>query len=121
MNISTAYFDMGRIDKAIPSAEAAIALLRETSNRYVEVRANLAEAYLRLGRFADAMTTATAAIELNEQAGNRTEHAHARAVLGDALDATGDPVLAREHWLAALAAYEELGDPRAAVIRLKVG
>jgi DNA-binding SARP family transcriptional activator/tetratricopeptide (TPR) repeat protein len=118
------YQEHGRPDEAVRCHLAAAADAAELSDpaTYGSSRANLAHAYLRLGRISEAIATATGAVELNGRLGARVEHAHASQVLGDALDATGDRARAREHWLIALAAYEELHDTAAvAALREKCG
>lgn len=80
------------------------------------VQTNLAELYLELGRIDDAMAAATAGIESGEQSGRLVDQANGHRFLGDALNGTGRHADALSHWRAALAAYQELDDPRASEV-----
>jgi tetratricopeptide (TPR) repeat protein len=84
------------------------------------VQTNLAELYLELGRIDDSMAAARAGIESGEQSGRRVDQANGHRILGDALNGTGRHADARPHWRAALAAYSELGHPRASEVRAKL-
>lgn len=84
------------------------------------VQTNLAELYLELGRIDDSMAAATAGIESGEQSGRRVDQANGHRILGDALNGTGRHADARPHWRAALAAYTELGHPRASEVAAKL-
>lgn len=84
------------------------------------VQDNLAALYIELGRFHEAIEAATAAAEVSDKLGARARVAHARDLLGDALDGAGQADLAREQWSTALAIYSELNDPAAPEIRAKL-
>jgi DNA-binding SARP family transcriptional activator/tetratricopeptide (TPR) repeat protein len=102
-------------EKALNYHLAAQAIAAQVSSPLLAgaVQANLAGIYLELGRNDEAIAAATAAIELNEQSGNRVEQGNSHRVLGDALHLAGQRADACSHWRAALAMYQELGDPRA--------
>jgi len=85
------------------------------------VQANVADAYLDVGRTGEAIEAARTAVELNERSGNRMAQADSHRVLGDALRDAGQHAAAARHWRAALAAYQELGDPRAEEMADRLG
>jgi DNA-binding SARP family transcriptional activator/tetratricopeptide (TPR) repeat protein len=109
------YQRVAQPQKALSYHLAAQAIAAQISSPVLTgaVQANLAGVYLELGRDEKAIAAATAAIELNEHSGNRVEQANSHRVLGDALKHAGRSADACSHWRAALAAYRELGDPRA--------
>lgn len=109
------YQRVAQPEKALSYHLAAQAIAAQISSPVLigAVRSNLAGVYLELGRNEEAIAAATAAIELNEHSHNRVEQGNSHRVLGDALKYAGRPADACSHWRAALAAYQELGDPRA--------
>jgi DNA-binding SARP family transcriptional activator/tetratricopeptide (TPR) repeat protein len=115
-NLGWYYMSLDRLEESLHYQLAALALTAETSDPVTTgiMESNLAHVYLLLGRFGEAIAAATAAVKLNEQLGARVEYAQSNQVLGDALDATGDHARARQYWLAALEAFEDLHDSKAA-------
>lgn len=85
------------------------------------IQANLADVHVKLGRLDDAIAAAMAALALVAQTGVPLTTADTHRSLGDALDRKGRHEEARTHWRTALALYQELEDPRAVELTVRLG
>jgi len=121
-NLGWMYHQRGDVTAALRHYRSSRELAAELSDHVTlgVVQDNVAALYIELGRFDEAIEAATAAVEVNDELGARARAAHARSLLGNALDGTGQADLAREQWSTALAIYHELNDPAAAEMRAKL-
>jgi tetratricopeptide (TPR) repeat protein len=120
LSLFVAYHRLGRSEEGIADLRRTLAISLDP-HLAGTAQANMAGIHLELGHIDEAIATARTAIELNERCGHRAELANAHGVLGDALQRSGQHAEAREHWRAALAGYEELGDTQAKEMEARLG
>lgn len=118
-NIGDAHAGLGRAEEAAASHREALALHQRTGDRRGEVAAlnGLGEAAHAGGRAAEAVAWHEKALALSEEIHDLANQAQAHAGLGRGYTAVGDRGRADGHLRQALAAYTELGHPRAAALR----
>jgi tetratricopeptide (TPR) repeat protein len=80
----------------------------------------LGETHLAAGRPDAAADHHRRALDIARQSGYPLNQAQALVGLGAALHRTGDEYTAREHWREALAIFEQLGDPQADDVRVRL-
>ncbi|MFI5496822.1 ATP-binding protein [Actinoplanes sp. NPDC051859] len=118
-NVGEAYLGLGRYRDALDAFGTVLVLCRQIEHRHGEAMTllHLSEAYLGLSRHGAAARHATEAIRLSR--GNNDRHTEALATdhLGLVQRAAGRPAAARRCWHSALVIMEELGLPRAGVVR----
>lgn len=125
-NLGVAHADLGQaranlehLQQAIKYHQDALNILHEIGDRQGEglELTNLGFAHACLGETQTAIDHYNRALDIARNVGDRWGEGNALAYLGNAHNALGDPTRARELWAEALRIYEEIEDPRAALVR----
>lgn len=80
----------------------------------------VADVHVAMGDFEQALACLDQSLRVRREVGDQWGEADSLTRRGDILHETGDTGLGEKAWLAALALYEELSDPRAADIRSRL-
>jgi tetratricopeptide (TPR) repeat protein len=114
--------ELGDPRRAVPYAEQAIELFRQTGSPANEASAIDTLGYARhhCGDHEEAAACYLRAVDLFEQAGDGFNCANTLANLGDTRLAMGDPEGARTNWRRAVAAFEALGSRVAKQVQDKI-
>jgi tetratricopeptide (TPR) repeat protein len=133
-NLGDALRGAHRYDEAIKCCELSLLTTGEPGNRSRELSLPTTEEsgnrsrepialrvmgwiYIDLHRFEDALSCLQDALVIDQEFGNRYDEGRTQHSIGDAYHRDGKPEQARAAWLAALAAFEELGSPQATEVR----
>ncbi|HZM79021.1 MAG TPA: tetratricopeptide repeat protein, partial [Candidatus Limnocylindrales bacterium] len=118
-NLGTAYRSLGRYRDALDCHQQSLTLRRDIGDLGDEPHAlnNLGITWCLLEEPDEAIPLHHLALAQCRHTGNRYEQARAHDGLGVAHLALDDAGQAREHWLDALAIYDELGVPETAGVR----
>jgi tetratricopeptide (TPR) repeat protein len=121
-NIGWHYANLGEYEQALELCEEALALVRQTGDRYGEAQIldSLGYVHHRLGQLPRAISRYRRAAALISQFGDLESEGKTLDDLGDCLSAAGDARAARQAWRRALALLDEVGDPAAELIRAKL-
>ena len=119
LNIGEAHQKLAQHDKAAACYRQALLIARKSDAALIEGRAltDLSETFLALGQPAASQHHLMRALAAWQRAGDRKNIADTHCKLGDLLSATGQDRTAHEHWRAAQAIFEEIGDPQAHKLR----
>nr|WP_042191820.1 tetratricopeptide repeat protein [Kibdelosporangium sp. MJ126-NF4]CEL20309.1 transcriptional regulator, SARP family [Kibdelosporangium sp. MJ126-NF4]CTQ97535.1 transcriptional regulator, SARP family [Kibdelosporangium sp. MJ126-NF4] len=112
----------GALTEALALARRALRMCEEIDDLYGQGRklVRVADVHVALGEFDEALACVDRSLEVRRAVGDRWGEADSLTRRGDILRDVGDTRLAEKSWLAALALYEELADPRAADLRSRL-
>ena len=118
-NLGDAHRALGEYDRAVPVLEEALALSLDLEDRYGEgyTLVKLGNTYSELKRPAEALDFFERSLELNREVGDRWGEGDTLHKKGLLLGDIGEHEQARECLCAAVAIFDELGDPRAADLK----
>jgi DNA-binding SARP family transcriptional activator/tetratricopeptide (TPR) repeat protein len=118
-NLGEVQFALGDLQFALYYYDRSLQIDDVDDSRRLEsgTLINIGTVRLGLGQYQNAAEMAQQALPLSRAAGDRALEGAALHLLCQALAARGLPEEARQQALAALAIYEDLGDPRAAEVR----
>jgi len=113
---------LGDYEAAVAPCQEALRISRMLGDlrREASTLDSLGHAYQRLGDHAKAITCCVRAADVSRRVGDRFAESEALTHLGDAQNAVGRPEHARDSWQQALVLLDELRDPAADEIRLKL-
>lgn len=108
-NAASALFELGRRAEGIACGRQALVEGQGANDRnsVVDVRANLAGMLIAEGRFDEAAAELAAAEPIAAELGDRFHLGRLRAAAGRLSAGRGDLAAARQHWIAALAAFDD--------------
>nr|WP_225955143.1 tetratricopeptide repeat protein [Kibdelosporangium phytohabitans] len=112
----------GEFDEALSTARRALRMCEEIDDLYGQGRklVAMADVHVALGEHSEALDCVGRSLVVRRAVGDRWGEADSLTRRGDILRDVGDTRLGEKAWLAALALYEELADPRAADIRARL-
>jgi DNA-binding SARP family transcriptional activator/tetratricopeptide (TPR) repeat protein len=115
LNLGETHQNLAQHDEAATFYQQALRIARDNDDPMVQGIAltSLGETFVALRRPAAGRDHLTAAITAWQRVGDRKNEAETQVKLGDLLSGTGEDQAAHEHWRAAQAIFEELGDPQA--------
>lgn len=118
-NLATAHISLGEFDKALPELHRSLEIRRADGDQQNigNVLSDLSLVHNGLGEFDKAIAHAEEALAIHQSVEYQLGEAKAHENLGTILERVDRPEAAAEHWNAAVALYEELGDPRSEEIR----
>jgi tetratricopeptide (TPR) repeat protein len=118
-NLGDAYRALREYDKAVPVLEEALALVLDLEDRYGEgyTLVKLGNTYSELKRPAEALEFFDRSLRLNREVGDRWGEGDTLHKKGLLLNDIGEHEQASECLRAAVAIFDELGDPRAADLK----
>jgi tetratricopeptide (TPR) repeat protein len=118
-NLGDALRGAHRYKEAIERCERSLLITRESGYRSREpiTLRVMGWIYIDLRKFDDAIDSLRDALVIDQEFGNRFDEGKTQHSIGDAYYRTNRPEQARAAWLAALAAFEELGSPQATEVR----
>lgn len=118
-NLGDAHRALREFDKAVPVLEEALALVLELEDRYGEgyTLVKLGNTYSELKRPAEALDFFERSLQLNREVGDRWGEGDTLHKKGLLLNDIGERDQASECLRAAVAIFDELGDPRAAELK----
>lgn len=118
-NLGDAHRALHEFDRAVPVLDEALALFQDLEDRYGEgyTLVKLGNTYSELKRPAEALDFFERSLELNREVGDRWGEGDTLHKKGLLLNDIGEHDQARECLRAAVAVFDELGDPRAADLK----
>jgi tetratricopeptide (TPR) repeat protein len=113
-NLGIAYADLGQVERAIESYEAALEIRRDIGDQRGESNdlGNLGNAYRHLGQVERAIESYEAALEIHREIGDRRGEGNSLGSLGIAYADLGQVERAIEYYQQALEISRETGDRR---------
>jgi DNA-binding SARP family transcriptional activator/tetratricopeptide (TPR) repeat protein len=117
------HFALGQHEEALRECTAALELQRAAGARYdqADTLDSLARANYALGRYGPAIDRCGEALELHREFGQHYDEGDELVLLGDIRLASGQPEPARDAWKQALVILDQLGDPDADSVRVRLG
>jgi DNA-binding SARP family transcriptional activator/tetratricopeptide (TPR) repeat protein len=118
-NLGEVHSALGDLQRALDYYDQSLQVDGIDDSRRLEAGTliNIGQVRLKLRQHQDAAKMGRQAVKLSRAAGDQAQEAAAHHLLGQTLAAGGLTEEARRHALAALAIYEDLGDPRAGQVR----
>ncbi len=122
-SLADIYRDLGRYEHALDCQQEALEVFERGQDRFGQARtlSNLGSSYRDLGQLPAAAEYLTRALRIAEDLGSQGVQAEALEGLAAVRSDSGDPRQAHALLRAALEIFEETGDPRADLVRQRLG